>query len=89
MDSGYKFENLKLTGRVCKTNTPSNTAYRGFGTPQGMLVTETVLDEISIILGVCTNEVKQPLSLLVCMYLLVHFRGIFNQDLTLHGGSLL
>lgn len=43
----YKIENVRLTGYVCKTNTPSNTAFRGFGAPQSMLVTETFMDEIS------------------------------------------
>ncbi|CAG2255817.1 XDH [Mytilus edulis] len=43
----YKIENVRLTGYVCKTNTPSNTAFRGFGVPQSMLVTETFMDEIS------------------------------------------
>jgi xanthine dehydrogenase molybdopterin-binding subunit B len=34
-------------GRVCKTNLPSNTAFRGFGGPQGMIVTETWVEHIA------------------------------------------
>lgn len=34
-------------GRVCKTNLPSNTAFRGFGGPQGMIVTEAWVEHIA------------------------------------------
>ncbi|WAR00721.1 XDH-like protein [Mya arenaria] len=37
-DNAYKIPNMKVTGYVCKTNTPSNTAFRGFGGPQGMMM---------------------------------------------------
>jgi xanthine dehydrogenase/oxidase len=32
---------------VCKTNLPSNTAFRGFGGPQGMIVTEAWVEHIA------------------------------------------
>ena len=32
----YNFENIKVHGQMMITNTPSNTAFRGFGAPQGM-----------------------------------------------------
>ena len=32
----YNFENIKVVGNMMITNTPSNTAFRGFGGPQGM-----------------------------------------------------
>ena len=35
----------------CKTNTVSNTAFRGFGGPQGMVVAERVIDAIAIAIG--------------------------------------
>lgn len=54
----YKIENVRLTGYVCKTNTPSNTAFRGFGAPQSMLVTETFMDEISGSLDHTPEQVK-------------------------------
>lgn len=31
----YNFENIKIHGQMMITNTPSNTAFRGFGAPQG------------------------------------------------------
>ena len=34
VDNAYFIPNLKVTGRVCRTNLPSNTAFRGFGGPQ-------------------------------------------------------
>ncbi|XP_076100385.1 xanthine dehydrogenase/oxidase-like isoform X2 [Mytilus galloprovincialis] len=55
----YKIENLRLTGYVCKTNIPSNTAFRGFGTPQSMLVTETFMDEISGSLDHSPEQVRK------------------------------
>ncbi len=45
-DNCYFLENARLNGLPCKTNTVSNTAFRGFGGPQGMLVIETVLEHI-------------------------------------------
>ena len=36
--NGYYVPNISVKGRSCKTNLPSNTAFRGFGSPQGKLV---------------------------------------------------
>ena len=38
---------LRFRGLPCKTNTVSNTAFRGYGGPQGMLAIETVIDTIA------------------------------------------
>jgi xanthine dehydrogenase large subunit len=46
-DSSYWLPNVTITGLCCKTNTVSNTAFRGFGGPQGMATTEYVVDEIA------------------------------------------
>jgi xanthine dehydrogenase large subunit len=46
VDSAYFVPHLSVTGRVWKTNLPSNTAMRGFGGPQGMAAMETVIDRI-------------------------------------------
>lgn len=35
-ENAYKFPAFRTVGRLCKTNTASNTAFRGFGGPQGM-----------------------------------------------------
>lgn len=47
IDNSYMIPNLRVTGQACKTNLPSNTAFRGFGGPQGMMVTEQLIDHIS------------------------------------------
>ncbi|TLY27331.1 MAG: xanthine dehydrogenase molybdopterin binding subunit [Ignavibacteria bacterium] len=47
VDNAYYIPNLSVTGRVWKTNLPSNTAFRGFGGPQGMAAIETVIDRIA------------------------------------------
>ncbi|MBT3426925.1 MAG: xanthine dehydrogenase molybdopterin binding subunit [Gammaproteobacteria bacterium] len=46
-DNAYFLSNAEITGYLCKTNTVSNTAFRGFGGPQGMLATEAMLDDIA------------------------------------------
>lgn len=46
-DNGYWIPNMQIIGRVWKTNLPSNTAFRGFGGPQGMAVIETIIDRIA------------------------------------------
>ncbi|RDD44883.1 Xanthine dehydrogenase/oxidase [Trichoplax sp. H2] len=45
--SCYHFSNIDIMGYICKTNIPSNTAFRGFGSPQGMLLTETILNDVA------------------------------------------
>ena len=46
-DNAYYLENLALVSHRCKTHTVSNTAFRGFGGPQGMFAIEYVIDEIA------------------------------------------
>lgn len=50
-DNAYYFPNVELTGRICFTNIPPNTAFRGFGGPQAMVVTENILESIAQHLG--------------------------------------
>lgn len=47
LDNAYYIPDVRFTGRVCKTNTTSHTAFRGFGGPQGMLVIEEILGRIA------------------------------------------
>lgn len=51
VDNAYYIPNLRVIGKVWKTNLPSNTAMRGFGGPQGMAVIETIVDRIARTLG--------------------------------------
>jgi len=58
-DSVYNIPNFHAKGVVCKTNLPSNTAFRGFGGPQGMAVMENILDKLSQALSVDINRLKE------------------------------
>jgi len=46
-DNAYYLPNVTITSYRCKTNTVSNTAFRGFGGPQGMVGIERVIDAIA------------------------------------------
>lgn len=58
MDNGYKIPNIRGTGRLCKTNLASNTAFRGFGGPQGMLIAEHWMSEVAVTCGLPAEEVS-------------------------------
>ncbi len=47
VDNAYFIPNLSVTGNTWKTNLPPNTAFRGFGGPQGIAVIETVIDRVA------------------------------------------
>src|SRR4029077_14548879 len=47
LDNAYFLEHVEITSHRCKTHTVSNTAFRGFGGPQGMTVIENIIDEIA------------------------------------------
>jgi len=51
VDNAYFLEHVEITSHRCKTHTVSNTAFRGFGAPQAMMVIEAVLDDVARILG--------------------------------------
>ncbi|HLX29989.1 MAG TPA: xanthine dehydrogenase molybdopterin binding subunit [Casimicrobiaceae bacterium] len=51
VDNTYWLPDLAIHSYRCKTNTVSDTAFRGFGGPQGMFAIETVLDDIARTLG--------------------------------------
>lgn len=59
IDNAYYIPNLKVTGQVWKTNYPPNTAFRGFGGPQGIAVTETVIDRIARFLNKDAAEIRR------------------------------
>lgn len=50
-DNAYYLPNAAISGRVCRTNLPSNTAFRGFGGPQAVAAIEAVVEEIAQFLG--------------------------------------
>ena len=47
IDNAYFIPNIEIESYRCKTNTVSNTAFRGFGGPQGMFCIENILENIS------------------------------------------
>ncbi len=47
VDNAYYLPHVRVVGRIAATNLPSNTAFRGFGGPQGMLVGEEILDRVA------------------------------------------
>jgi len=55
-DNAYYLPHVSIEGVRCKTHTVSNTAFRGFGGPQGMMAIEAVIDEIAFALD------KDPLD---------------------------
>ena len=59
VDNAYYIPALEVTGFVCKTHKTSQTAFRGFGGPQGMLVIEDVLDRIARSLGLPPHVVRE------------------------------
>ncbi len=59
LDNAYYLPHAEVQGRVAKTNLVSNTAFRGFGGPQGMLVIEEILDRIARRLGLPPEVVRE------------------------------
>ena len=52
IDNAYWIPNARVNGRIAKTNKTSQTAFRGFGGPQGMLVIEDILGRCAPLLGI-------------------------------------
>ncbi len=73
-DNCYYLPNVRLRGLACRTNTVSNTAFRGFGGPQGMLAIEAVVDAVARHLGVPVELVRRR-----------NFYGIGRNDVTPYG----
>jgi xanthine dehydrogenase/oxidase len=59
IDNVYSIPNIHVRGRVAKTNTVSNTAFRGFGGPQGMFICETFMEEVADHLKMPVDELRQ------------------------------
>ncbi len=46
-ENAYRIPDIRIRGRACRTNLPPNTAFRGFGAPQGIFVIEEVIERIA------------------------------------------
>ena len=73
-DNAYFLENVRIVSHRCKTNTVSNTAFRGFGGPQGMVAIEYAIDDIARTLGMDPLDVRRR-----------NFYGIGERDVTQYG----
>jgi xanthine dehydrogenase, molybdenum binding subunit apoprotein (EC 1.17.1.4) len=58
-DNAYYLGDALITGYRCRTHTASNTAYRGFGGPQGMVAIEQIMDHIARERGLDPLELRK------------------------------
>ncbi|MBC7275289.1 xanthine dehydrogenase molybdopterin binding subunit [Nocardioides sp.] len=68
IDNAYWVPDIRVDGRVARTNKTSQTAFRGFGGPQGMLVMEDLLGRCAPLLGIDPLELRR--------------RNLYQQDQT-------
>ncbi|MFC6706415.1 xanthine dehydrogenase molybdopterin binding subunit [Flexivirga alba] len=59
IDNAYWIPDVRVHGRIAKTNKTSQTAFRGFGGPQGMLVLEDILGRCAPLLGIDPAELRR------------------------------
>ncbi|KAK3874324.1 hypothetical protein Pcinc_020737 [Petrolisthes cinctipes] len=59
LDSGYNLGAVRICGHACKTNLPSNTAFRAFGGPQGMLFMEDIMSRVAAYLNIDSTLIRQ------------------------------
>lgn len=59
MDNSYWIPNVSIHGRISQTNRTSQTAFRGFGGPQGMLIIENILGRCAPLLGIDAAELRR------------------------------
>jgi xanthine dehydrogenase large subunit len=74
VDNAYFLEHVEVVSHRCKTHTVSNTAFRGFGGPQAMVVIEHVMDDIARTLRLDPLDVRWA-----------NFYGIGERDTTYYG----
>lgn len=58
-DNAYYYPDVRIFSRRMRTNTVSNTAFRGFGGPQGVVFAERMMDEIAIQTGIDPLDVRK------------------------------
>ncbi|HEY2401952.1 MAG TPA: xanthine dehydrogenase molybdopterin binding subunit [Steroidobacteraceae bacterium] len=77
LDNAYFLEHIEITSHRCKTHTVSNTAFRGFGGPQGMMVIERIMDDIARTLRVDPLQVRRA-----------NFYGTAQRNVTHYGQTV-
>lgn len=73
-ENAYFIPDISIVGKAYKTNLPSNTAFRGFGGPQGMAVIENAIDRIARMLKKDAAEIRK-----------INFYGIVSDNVTPYG----
>ncbi len=58
VDNAYFCPAVRVEGRICRTHLPSNTAFRGFGGPQGVIVGEEIIGQLARHLGLPAHELR-------------------------------
>lgn len=59
IDNAYWVPNIRVHGRIAKCHKTSQTAFRGFGGPQGMLVMEDILGRVAPQLGIDAAQLRR------------------------------
>ncbi|XP_042232442.1 xanthine dehydrogenase/oxidase-like [Homarus americanus] len=58
-DNAYNIQNMCVTGYACKTNLPSNTAFRGFGAPQAVMFIEDIISQVAAFLKMDPVQIQE------------------------------
>ncbi|XP_029303135.1 LOW QUALITY PROTEIN: aldehyde oxidase 1-like [Cottoperca gobio] len=58
-DNAYNIPNLRGRAAACRTNLPSNTAFRGFGVPQSTVVVENMINDVAAVLGRPADQIRE------------------------------
>ncbi|XP_041638215.1 aldehyde oxidase 6 [Cheilinus undulatus] len=78
VDAAYKIPNLRACATACRTNLKSNTAFRGFGVPQTLLVVENMFNDVAMVLGRPADQIRE-----INMYRgpsITHYKFAFNPE---------
>lgn len=59
LDNAYSIPHLRGRGAACRTNLPSNTAFRGFGVPQSLMFVENMITDVSMVLGLPADKIRE------------------------------
>ncbi|XP_062598637.1 xanthine dehydrogenase/oxidase-like [Saccostrea cucullata] len=59
LEGCYSIPNVHIEGKLCRTNTVSNTSFRGFGVPQAYVAMETIIDHIAHTLKLPVKQVQE------------------------------
>ncbi len=76
-ENAYFIPNARIIGKAYKTNLPSNTAFRGFGGPQGMAVIETAIDRMARFLKKDPSQIRK-----------LNFYGTEDRNTTPYGETI-